>query len=103
MSFQASGRIAANLVSQVRVDKPGGNGVVLRPWAKSSTSIPREAERKPFEQEARLNNVYTDKISASGASITPRLNMNLKHTSVVILVPSSDLIPHAPNSAGWSL
>jgi len=57
MSFQASGRMAANLVFQVRVDKLGGNEVVLRPWVKSSISIPRKAERKAFEREARLKSV----------------------------------------------
>ena len=58
MSFQSFGRISATLVFQVRFDRPAGRGVLLRPFAKSSITIPREAERKAFEQEARLNSVY---------------------------------------------
>jgi hypothetical protein len=57
ISFQSFGRISATLVFQVRVDNPVGRGVVLRPCAKSSITIPREAERKAFEQEPRLNSV----------------------------------------------
>src|SRR6267154_5936180 len=57
ISFQSFGRISATLVFQVRVDKPGGKGVVLRPCAKSSITIPREADRKAFEQEPRLKSV----------------------------------------------
>lgn len=45
------------MVFQLSADKPAGKGVVFRPWAKSSIRIPREAERKAFEQEARLNSV----------------------------------------------
>ena len=58
MSFQSFGRISATLVFHVRLDKPAGKGVVLRPCAKSSITIPREAERKAFEQDARLKSVY---------------------------------------------
>jgi hypothetical protein len=58
ISFQSFGKMSATLVFQVSVDKPAGRGVVLRPFAKSSITIPREAERKAFEQEARLNSVY---------------------------------------------
>ena len=46
------------MVFQVSVDKPAGRGVVLRPHAKSSITIPREAERKAFDKSARLNSVY---------------------------------------------
>src|SRR6267154_1011394 len=56
--FQSFGRISATLVFQDKVDKPAGRGVVLRPCAKSSITIPREVARKAFEQDARLNNVY---------------------------------------------
>src|SRR5258708_18080137 len=68
ISFQSFGRIEATLVFQDRVDNQAGRGVVLRPCAKSSIRIPREAERKAFEQEARLNSVYKtyhDPISTS--------------------------------------
>jgi hypothetical protein len=58
MSCQSFDRISATLVFQVRFDKPAGRGVVLRPYAKSSITIPREADRNAFEQEARLNSVY---------------------------------------------
>ncbi len=60
MSFQSFGSISATLVFQDSVDKPAGRGVtvVLRPCAKSSITIPREVERKAFEQEERLNSVY---------------------------------------------
>jgi len=58
ISFQSLGRISATFVFQVRVDKPAGNGVVLRPCANSSITIPREAERKAFEQEPILKSVY---------------------------------------------
>src|SRR6267154_3649514 len=57
ISFQSFGRISATLFFQVRVNKPGGKGVVLRPCAKSSITIPREADRKAFEQEPRLKSV----------------------------------------------
>ena len=46
------------MVFHVRLDSPGGKGVVLRPFAKSSITIPREAERKAFEQDPRLKSVY---------------------------------------------
>jgi hypothetical protein len=58
ISFQSSPRIWATLVVQDRVDKPTGRGVVLRPCAKSSITIPIEVARKALEQEARLNSVY---------------------------------------------
>jgi hypothetical protein len=58
ISFQSFGRILATLVLQDKVDKPAGRGVVLRPCAKSSITIPREVARKAFEQEAMLNRVY---------------------------------------------
>ncbi len=58
ISCQSFGRILATLVFQLRVDKPAGKGVVLRPCAKSSITIPRDAVRKAFEQEARLKSVY---------------------------------------------
>jgi len=50
--------MSATFVFQLRVDKPAGKGVVFRPCAKSSMRIPREAERKAFEQEAILKSVY---------------------------------------------
>jgi hypothetical protein len=56
--FQSFGMMSATLVLQVKDDKPVGRGVVLRPCAKSSIKIPREAERKAFEQEPILNSVY---------------------------------------------
>jgi hypothetical protein len=56
--FQSFGRISDSLVFQVRDDRPAGRGVLLRPCAKSSIKIPREAETKAFEQEAILNSVY---------------------------------------------
>jgi len=65
ISFQSFPRILTTLVAQDRVDKPAGRGVVLRPCAKSSITIPREVARKAFEQEARLNSVYRGLISAS--------------------------------------
>ena len=58
ISFHSFGSISTTLVFQLRVDKPTGSGVVLRPCAKSSITIPREAERKAFDNEARLNSVY---------------------------------------------
>ena len=58
ISFQSSNRISATLVPQYKFDRPGGRGVVLRPCAKSSITIPIEAARKAFEQEARLNSAY---------------------------------------------
>ncbi len=58
ISCQSFGRILATLVFQLRVDKPAGKGVILRPCAKSSITIPRDAVRKAFEQEARLKSVY---------------------------------------------
>jgi hypothetical protein len=65
ISFQSFGRISATLDFQVRVDKPAGKGVVLRPRAKSSITIPREAERKAFEHEPRLKSVYKARESIS--------------------------------------
>jgi hypothetical protein len=58
MSCQSFSRISATLVFQVRFDRPAGRGVVLRPCAKSSITIPREADRNACEQEARLKSVY---------------------------------------------
>jgi hypothetical protein len=58
ISCQSLPRISATLVPQDRVDKPAGRGVILRPWAKSSITIPIEVARKAFEQEQRLNSVY---------------------------------------------
>ena len=58
ISCQSFGRISATLVFQDRVDKPAGRGVVLRPFAKSSITIPRDVGTKAFEQEAILNSVY---------------------------------------------
>ena len=71
MRSQSFGRISATFVLQPRADKPAGRGVVLRPCAKSSIRIPREVERKAFEQEAILNSVYKTyriSVSASGGS-----------------------------------
>ena len=96
ISFQSFGRISATLVFQVRVDKPAGKGVVLRPCAKSSITIPREAERKAFEQEPMLKSVY----KYVNLSVHLKDLEKVRRTSVVILVPFSDLIPHAPSSAG---
>ncbi len=71
---------------------------MLRPCAKSSITIPRDAERKAFEQEAMLNSVYKAcKIICP--SVLLKLSKEVQRTSVVIFVPFSDLIPHAPNSA----
>ena len=92
------------MVFQDKVDKPAGRGVVLRPCAKSSIKIPREVARKAFEQEPILNSVYKacrGPISTFSLQTVGRNLLLL--TSVVILVPFSDLIPHAPNSAGLVL
>jgi hypothetical protein len=58
ISSQSFGRMSATLVFQDKVDKPAGRGVVLRPCAKSSITIPREVATNAFEQEAILNSVY---------------------------------------------
>jgi hypothetical protein len=58
ISCQSFPRILDTLVPQPRVDKHAGRGVVLRPCAKSSITIPIEVARKAFEQEAILNSVY---------------------------------------------
>ena len=98
ISFQSFGRISATFVFQDKFDKPAGRGVVLRPFAKSSIAIPMEVARKAFEQEARLNKVY--KAYRGPVSTFSLQKVWAYPTSVVILVPFSDLIPHAPNSAG---
>ncbi len=84
------------MVFQVRLDKPPGKGVVFRPCAKSSITIPRDAERKAFEQDARSNSVYKA-CSIMDPSVHLKLSKKVRRTSVVILVPFSDLIP---SSAG---
>jgi hypothetical protein len=90
---------SATLVFQVRLDKPPGKGVVFRPCAKSSITIPRDAERKAFEQDARSNNVYKA-CDIMDPSVHLELSKKVRRTSVVILVPFSDLILHALDSAG---
>ena len=90
--------MSITLVSQLSVDKPAGKGVVFRPCAKSSIRIPREAERKAFEQEARLKSVYRHIVIPSVPLEPPRIQA--ERTSVVMFVPSSSLMPHAPSSGG---
>jgi hypothetical protein len=65
------------LVFQDKVDKPAGRGVVLRPCAKSSITIPREVERNAFEQEAILNSVYKAYRGPVGTFIFQRVERNL--------------------------
>jgi hypothetical protein len=56
-SSQSPGRMSANFVCQLSVDRLAGSGDVLRPCANSSINNPSEAATKAFEQEAILNNV----------------------------------------------
>src|SRR6266702_4514449 len=56
-SSQSPGRMSANFVCQLSVDKPVGSGVVWRPCANSSIKIPSEVATKAFEQEPMLNKV----------------------------------------------
>ncbi len=56
-SSQSPGRMSANFVCQLSVDKLVGSGVVFRPCANSSINIPSEAATKAFEQEPMLNKV----------------------------------------------
>src|SRR5258708_4172317 len=99
MSCQSFGRISATLVFQVRFDKPAGGGVVLRPYAKSSITIPREADRNAFEQEARLNSVYKAYPSRHPIStFEGQQNKSAHVCSHVCAILGFDT--HAPNSAG---
>ena len=86
------------MVFQVRFDNPEGRGVVLRPCAKSSITIPTDVERKAVEQDAILNNVYKA-CDIMDPSVHQNLRKKFRRTSVVIFEPFSDLIPQAPNSA----
>ena len=56
-SSQSPGRMSANFVCQLSVDKLAGSGVVLRRCANSSINNPSAAATKAFEQEPMLNNV----------------------------------------------
>jgi hypothetical protein len=77
ISCQSFGRISATLVFQDKVGKPAGRGVVLRPCAKSSITIPREVARKAFEQEAILNSVYNAYRGPISTSSLQRVGRNL--------------------------